>query len=303
VIVSSRSRTRTLRAVCASLALSVAAVGGTTHFAGATEGNDSSTPSTVPASPSEGTGKSKAGCLNQVDRRVRDLAAWTTKVNAMTQVSAATKAALTTQMATVSTQLTTVAKPAIEAATTNDAIKAACKAVGENYRVYKLVHPQVFLTAGADETLTKVADLRARLAAATGGAGNADVTKLLDDAAALATPVPAAVAGFTPASYNANQGAAKAALDKARADLKTARHKVKDASKQVKKLEKNATKCNREGVNFKKGKGKGRGNDDNTCPSTTTTSTTTTSPASTTTTAPTTTTTSTSTSTTSTTRP
>jgi hypothetical protein len=203
----------------------------------------------VPQAPKDKISERKDKCLAGIDKRVADLAAWSVKLDGLAKVPAATKTTLKAQLTTVSTGLTTVAKPAVVAATTPEAIKIACTAVVENYRVYRVVHPQVFLTAGANAVLTSVDDLKARLATATNGAGNADVTALLDKATATANDVLAKVAPITPASYNAAPDATQAVFKAARESLKGARSDLKAAGKKIKEL----NKANKPGKKKKKG--------------------------------------------------
>jgi peptidoglycan DL-endopeptidase CwlO len=197
-------------------------------------------PSEVPQAPNDKMSNKKEKCLRGVDKRVADLAAWTVKLDSLTNVSAATKTTLKAELATVSTGLTTVARPAVVAATTSEAIKAACQAVVNQYRVYAVVHPKVFSTAGIDATLASAAAMRAKLNDVTKGAGNADVTALIDKAVATANAAQTSLAPITPATYNAAPDATKATLKSVRDQLKSARHDLKDASRKIKELAKSA---------------------------------------------------------------
>jgi hypothetical protein len=197
-------------------------------------------PSEVPQAPSDKMSNKKEKCLRGVDKRVADLATWTVKLDSLTKVSAATKTTLKAELATVSTGLTTVARPAVVAATTSEAIKAACQAVVNQYRVYAVVHPKVFTTAGIDATLASSDAMRVKLNDVTKGAGNADVTALIDKAVATANAAQASIAPITPATYNAAPDATKATFKSVRDQLKSARHDLKDASRKIKELAKSA---------------------------------------------------------------
>jgi hypothetical protein len=234
------------------------------------DNNGGVTPAEVPQAPKDKISDRKDKCLAGIDKRVADLAEWSIKLDGLAKVPAATKTTLKTQLTAVSTGLTTVAKPAVVAATTPEAIKIACKAVVENYRVYRVVHPQVFLTAGANATLTSIEDLKARLATATNGAGNADVTALLDKATATANDVLAKVTPITPASYNAAPDATTAVFKSARDSLKGTRSDLKAAGKKIKEL----NKANKPG---KKKKGDDDDDDDSTTSTSSSTSSSTTS--------------------------
>jgi hypothetical protein len=254
-------------AVAAALVTSM-----TVGAVGVASADDNSTPSEVPSAPQDKIANKKDKCLAAIDKRVGDLAEWGSKVGGLTKLTPATKTALQTQLTTVSTGLTTVAKPAVQAATTPDALKTACQNVVTVYRVYAVVNPQVFLTVGVDSTLTAADALRAALSTATKGAGDASVTALIDQAVATANAVQAKISPITPASYNAAPDATKALFKSARADLKSARSNLKAAGKSIRDL----AKANGQPGGKPKKKGKdGEGRDDETSTSTTSTSTTT----------------------------
>jgi hypothetical protein len=127
----------------------------------------------------------------------------------------------------------------VVAATDAASTKAACQAVVKDYRVYRVVHPKVFFTAAADATLFSAASLKTRAADASGDTTN--INQLIDDAVAMATPVPGTVGAITAATYNANTAVGQSAFVSARADLKVARLKLEEAAKLLRNLPQSST--------------------------------------------------------------
>src|SRR3954468_1182151 len=132
-------RTTAVASITAGLA--IAAFDGIAHAA-PNSSSDATTPEVV--------GNTKARCDAAIDKRVNDLATWTSKINAAKHLTDAQKSALIGELATTSTGLPTVAKPAVDAAADKAALKTACQAIAQNYRVYLVVGPQVRLTVAGD---------------------------------------------------------------------------------------------------------------------------------------------------------
>ena len=129
----------------------------------------------------------------------------------------------------------------IAADTEADALKAHCRAIFEDHRVFALVLPRTRLVVAADtavaaaERLEGVAD-RIEDAIAKAEAAGQDVTQAKEDLAGMrsaidsarttAEGVPEGSLDLTPADWNADHGVltpAREALRSARADLKAAR--------------------------------------------------------------------------------
>ena len=197
-------------------------------------------PSPVPASPGEGVGvNAKDRCNAAIDRRLADLTRWTTRINSRTNLTSDQKTTIVGYMTPVSLALTTVAKPALDAAVTKPEIRAACRAIVRDYRVYRVVHPQVFITAAADAWLNRL-DALATKSATLAGLGK-DVTKLNEKIAAalaLVSPIPPAMAALTPAGYNAAPRATDHQLRRYRHQLERARWLIRHAERIARRLAK-----------------------------------------------------------------
>src|SRR3954452_7848388 len=144
-------RTTAVAALTAGLSLAA--------FAGIAQAAPSSGSGTPNA---EATGNTKARCDAAIDKRVNDLATWTSKINAAKHLTDAQKSALIGELATTSTGLTTVAKPAVDAAADKAALKTACQAIAQNYRVYLVVGPQVRLTVAGDVEAAAIGQLQGK---------------------------------------------------------------------------------------------------------------------------------------------
>ncbi|MCU1344417.1 MAG: hypothetical protein JWL70_683 [Acidimicrobiia bacterium] len=181
------------------------------------------------AAPTSGTGATtadvagttKARCDAAIDKRVNDLATWTSKVNAASHLTADQRTTLVNELTATSTGLTTVAKPAVDNAADKAALKAACRAIVENYRVYLVIEPQVRLTAAADAEQAGIADLQTKAAAAkASGIDTSAVDALLTTAAGLESGAASKISPITPASYNADPAGTKAVFVSVRSDLR-----------------------------------------------------------------------------------
>lgn len=195
-------------------------------------------PPTVPAESSEAPPKlNKGRCISAINRRVRDLKSWTREIQRRKNLTVEQKAALVAQMSAVSNALITVAKPTVQQATTKEALKAACKAIVSEYRVYVVVHPRVFITAAAWGWQARIAELQLKADALEAqGKDTTEVEQLLADAKALVDPIPASIAGIDPATYNADPAGTKAIFKSKRADLGAARAKIREAAMKMRVL-------------------------------------------------------------------
>lgn len=165
----------------------------------------------------------KSACLAAVDTRVNALGVTNTKVAEAKRLTADQKSSIQTGIATVSTNLTTVNRPAIESASSRASLKAACGAVYSENRVFAVVIPQLFMTMRAEE-LGNAVDKLTALAGELNSAGK-DTTSLdalLADATVQITGATADFSSVTPDSFNADKTAATASFDAARDKLQTA---------------------------------------------------------------------------------
>jgi hypothetical protein len=178
-------------------------------------------PGPVTPAPSEALPpNSKGRCEGAIMRRVVHLATWKARLNTRTNLTVDEKAALSAQLDTVSSGLITVALPAVQRAKTKAELRAACQAVTQNYRVYLVVHPQVFITAAAQGWQHRIDELQEK-AAALKAAG-----KKTDTIDALL------------ASYNADPAGTKILFNTAKGQLETVRHDVRAAAKLIRHLSK-----------------------------------------------------------------
>jgi hypothetical protein len=193
-------------------------------------------PADAPAAPRDSVTNRKDKCLNSIDQRIADIGAWKVQLDGWAKVTVEAKDALRSELTLVATNLDTIARPAIVAATTTKEIKAACQSVVTDYRVYVVLHPRVFVSATADATLVSAEAMRVHLIDVTGGAGNGDIQALLERAVNNANAALTTVAPITAGSYNASPAPTKAALKAARAQLKAAKKDLVAAKAKLKKL-------------------------------------------------------------------
>lgn len=230
-------------------ALTLGLVGGLASTASA-----AGDPTPVPGSPGEGgrlyhadrtLAENQAKCTKAVDKRVRDLAKWSAQVNqrySRGQITLAQRDAIVAIITDSSTALTTVAKPAIAAADAGT-IAAACSDVINVYRVYKVVHPKVFLLAAANAWSNRIGALQTASGLLTGktvdtkfverlNALNARITR----ASSLVDPVSTNAAALTAAGYNASPKTVERQIKSMRRDLERARGVIKSAERQARSL-------------------------------------------------------------------
>lgn len=175
----------------------------------------------------------------EIDRRLAKLGTLNAKIAAATKLSATDKAALTTQVTTEISGLTTL-KTTLNAETTLAAAKTDARSIISGYRVYALIVPKVYLIKVADDQQgneAKVATLIPKLQAALTNAKNSgkDVATLqtkLDDASskqqaaqAISSSIETKVINLQPTDYNSDHtilSGDREQLVTARTDLKTA---------------------------------------------------------------------------------
>lgn len=219
--------------------------------AGAT-GALASDPSPVPGAPGEGGSLYKAErtlsenrnhCLKAVDKRLKSLAKWREYVgrhHSRGNITADQRDEIYAIIDSTSSGLTLVARPAIQTADAAN-IQAACTNVINNYRVYKVVHPKVYLLAAGlawanrmDAVEANMTPLATKSTHPKFVRGLARLTLKVTRANALVDPVVAGARALTVESYNLNPKAAdyqnklwRRALEKARGQVKSAEGEVR----------------------------------------------------------------------------
>lgn len=179
--------------------------------------------STTGKRPGRSVAAQKAKCQQEINRRLFTLTISKQWIGQAPRLTTEQRTSMIAGLDSVMTQLTTVNRPALEAATTKTAVQAACQAVYADNRVYAVVIPQLLLTVRADQ-LAAGHDLLAARSAEKAAAG-ADTTELdahLAAASAKTTAAQTAVAAVTPASFNADPAGTRAVFDQAAADLQGA---------------------------------------------------------------------------------
>ncbi len=229
--------------------LGLGLVGGLTGTAQA-----ASDPTPVPGSPGEGgklyhsnrtLAENQAKCTKAVDKRLRDLGKWAGAVNlrySRGQITAPQRDAILAIINDTSSALTTVAKPAIASATA-ETISTACSNVISVYRVYKVVHPKVFLLATGNAWSNRIGSLQTASTALSGKSVDtrfvARLTRLnqrITAASALVDPVLTAAAALTPEAYNAAPKTVERQIKNLRRSLERARGVIKSAEGQARSL-------------------------------------------------------------------
>lgn len=237
--------TRLLVSGLLSLGL-VGGLAGTAHAA--------SDPTPVPGSPGEGgrlyhsdrtLAENQAKCTKAVDKRVRDLGKWSATVNlrySRGQITSTQRDTILAIINDTSSALTTVAKPAIASATA-ETIATACNNVVTVYRVYKVVHPKVFLLATANAWSNRIGSLQTASTALSTKSSDvrflARLTRLnqrITYASSLVDPVLTAAAALTPEAYNAAPKTVQRQIKSMRRSLERARGPIKSAEKQARSL-------------------------------------------------------------------
>ncbi len=175
----------------------------------------------------------------EIDRRIAALNRVTTRVNAMTRISADQKSALLAQIQTAISDLNSL-KVKIDADTDPATLKADKQSIVTSYRVFLLLIPKVEILAHADislqvsnQMMADNATIQAKIATAQSAGKDvteankllADRTAKVTDAQAKAQSVINSVSGLTPEGYPANKPtllAGRDSLKTVREDLKTA---------------------------------------------------------------------------------
>jgi hypothetical protein len=190
------------------------------------------------------TGKSRAD--QEIDRRVTMLNDLNTQVQAMVKVSAAEKTAISDEVSSEVSNLTSL-KTKIDADTDIATLKTDIQSITASYRIFMLVIPQGRIEVAADKIATAASSLGAlagklqtRITSAQ--ASGSDVTSLsasltdmnakLADANVQATAAVSHVSSLTPDNGDKTKMAANnAALKLARADIKVGLQDLQDARK------------------------------------------------------------------------
>jgi hypothetical protein len=182
----------------------------------------------------------RARCLEAIDKRLTALGTASQRLAAAEHVTDEHEVTLAGIIAETSASLDALAGE-IGADTEAEALKAHCRSIFEDHRVFALVLPRTRLVVASDtagaaaDRLDQAAD-RIEQAIAEAGAAGKDVTQAkadleamraeIDSARTTAAGVPDGILALTPADWNANHEVltpAREALHSARADLKAAR--------------------------------------------------------------------------------
>jgi hypothetical protein len=184
--------------------------------------------------------KMKARCQEAIDKRLTALETASGRLAQARHVTHEHEATLSGIIDGTSASLGVLAGE-IAADTQAEALKAHCRSIFEDHRVFALVLPRTRLVVASDTAvagagrLDRAAD-RIEQAIAKAEAAGQDVTQAkadleamrveIDSARSSAAGVPDGILGLTPADWNADHGVltpAREALRSARADLKAAR--------------------------------------------------------------------------------
>ena len=165
----------------------------------------------------------RAACNYEIDRRLFILTIADNWIASARHLTDEQRSSMTTSNVSVLEHLTGVNRPAVNAAGTTDALKAACEDIRTDNRVYAVVIPQLLLTIRNDQLADAVERLTA-LSAEKAAAGH-DTTQVdawLADAGPHVTSSQASVASVTVDSFNADPDGARAAFDSAQSDIAAA---------------------------------------------------------------------------------
>jgi len=198
-----------------------------------------SDPPAIPNAPSEGAAPaaSKKHCIRLIERRVVDLAKWSARVQFRMNLTQAQKDELIGEMKATSDALIAVALPNVQNATTKAQLKAACKAIFTDYRVYLVVHPRTFITANAWGWLARIDELQAKADALEAQGKDTSIAEAyLAQARNLALPIHDQLDGITPQVWNADPVGTKAKFKSAKSALRTVQFDVKQAAKILRQL-------------------------------------------------------------------
>jgi len=183
----------------------------------------------VPASASAASAagpkasSTKARCNMAIDERLFILSIAEQRIGEVKRLTATQKAAQIAGIDQVEANLVNVNRPAVNSATTRAAVKASCSAIYADNRVYAVVIPQLFISVRIDEFGTAFAKFNPMIAEQrAAGRDTAAIEALVSTAAGHVDAAAATVSGVTPAQFNADPAAVRAAFDTAQAELQAA---------------------------------------------------------------------------------
>lgn len=181
----------------------------------------------------------RSRCLSQIDRREKALSTEQTRVHNAKFLTDAHRKALETISNKTSSGLSTLAD-AIRGEDNFDELRAECRRIVEDYRVFVLVRPRTRLVLASDRELAAVAKLKgladrvqsaidkAKAKGRDTSAAEANLTTARTAAASVsshASGVYAAVSDLKASDYNANNNV----LDAGRAEVRAARDSLRQA--------------------------------------------------------------------------
>jgi hypothetical protein len=180
----------------------------------------------------------KTRCLAQIDRRQRALVELNSRLDSRDHLSNEHRAALKAIDDQTSSGLTTLANT-IQGEDNGQELRAECRQIVDDYRVFVLVRPRARLVVASDRALaavTKLRDVADRIQAAidkakddgkdpaAAEAEQANMRAAIDTAAQHAGTVYDEVIHLTPADFSPG------VLDPGRTDTKAARDAIRDAA-------------------------------------------------------------------------
>lgn len=237
------------RAAAAIAVVAIACAGSAVGAGAATAGSGSGSASGRASAGSQAFGAVQARCDAAIQQRFATLVVLTQRVNGAQHLTDADRAALSSQVQTTQSGLTTL-KAQIDGDTTPAELRTDCPKIVLDYRVYVLLAPKVHLVAASDAALDAVSlfdqantTLQSAIATAQSRGRNpslvsaaqtaqSDMMAKVSDAQSQASPVPGALVPLTPGQYNSGTSAltsARTALTTARGDLVSARADLKTA--------------------------------------------------------------------------
>lgn len=165
----------------------------------------------------------KAKCNQAINERLFILDISEQRINNVRRLTAEQKAAQIAGIDAVQAHLINVNRPALDAATTRSAIRAACQAIYTDNRVYAVVIPQLFASVRIDEfgnAFEKFDPMVAEKKAA--GADTAAIEALVTSAKGHVDTAAALVSGITPDSFNADPTGTRAKFQQVTDELNAA---------------------------------------------------------------------------------
>ena len=166
---------------------------------------------------------SKAACHRAIDQRLFVLAISEQRIGQVRRLTDAQRATQISGIDAVEANLTTVNRPALNAAVGRAQIRAACRAIYDDNRVYAVVVPQLFASVRIDELGNAVERFGPKISAALAADRDTSaVEALVGEASAHLDTASAIVSAITPDSFNADPDGTRAQFSSATDELNAA---------------------------------------------------------------------------------